>query len=596
MLVLEHKFPSIAKKVSEATNVVDVNDHLIYIEQIERDQVWLQAVKGSVEDMECIFVYGFGQGLSLSDLLNLYSNRLLFVYEPNLHQFYHAISNYDLRHVLAHPNLYYLAIEEDQLNSLFYLTSVHMQKELAFVALRYYLEKEMDVLRKIKHDFEEFNVMYNSNQNTHHFFREDWIRNSLYQIPGMLSSVPIEKIKNIFPGITAVIVASGPSLQTDMEWVSRFAPHALIISAGSSIQALVNQGISPHLAVTLDGGPINGKVFSDPRTLEAPLLYASTSYYEITERKDPEQTIHAVMSNDPISQYYLEIVKEQTALTPTPTVTGTAIQAAVWMGARQIILMGQDLSFPENKYYSDGVQHIDDVTNLDIVNRAPHQILNVHGTFNRTSDSFLYMKDSLEQLFEALPGVEFINATRNGAALNGTTWIPAEEVYDLISAKTVPSDLVKSLLEQAVVEKNWDYIQRVKSKLSNTLEDLGFLNAEVKQIKRQLNSIREWSRTKPDKCRRSIYEIEQAWGKIVNRAWFPVIYEIVLPREIADFDRQQPLMAIEQNLIRKSTMIYEHLGTLLNHIESKVPMLTALFKETLHKLDQLQTTKKEDTI
>ncbi|WP_339846705.1 6-hydroxymethylpterin diphosphokinase MptE-like protein [Paenibacillus sp. FSL W7-1088] len=582
--VLKERFSHVAHKIAEVETSITEGTST-YIERVEPDHEWLQAVRQSVESTECIFVYGFAQGLAIADLLDIYPDRLLYVYEPDIIQFYKTLMNYDLRDLLNHRNLHYIAIGEEQLNSVFYMAAVHMQQTLAFVALRYYLEREMDVLREIKSKFEKFQVTYQSNLKTHQFFKEDWVRNGLYQIADMLSSISIESLKNVFPNSTAVVVASGPSLKADIDWINRLYPHALILSAGSSIQALVKHGIQPHIAVTLDGGPINGKVFLDPKSLEAPLLYASTSYYEITDRKINNK-IHAVMSNDEISQYFMGIEKAETALSPTPTVTGTAIQAAVWMGARRVILMGQDLSFPGGQFYTDGVEHADEEKIASLVENAPHKVLNVQGSYNQASDSFIFMKDSLENLFEALPGIEFINSTRYGVSLEGTIWKPIEQVYELVRHNEFVLDQVTGLFNG----RSWanaDLIYPVREKIITTMNDLDVMKDELSVLEKKMNTIREMSRNKPAKCQQLIAEIEKAWADIVYREWFSAIYEIVLPLEIAHFDQHQPLIAIEQNLIRKADLIHKHLGTLIKQIESKIPMLKSVFEESIRRIDAI---------
>ncbi|MBE7898981.1 motility associated factor glycosyltransferase family protein [Paenibacillus polymyxa] len=587
LTAIQNRFPNVTSSML-SLEPTRAQVHKTYNEPIEKDHIWLEAVQQSVGNIECVFVYGFGQGLGIADILEMYPDRLLFVYEPDEYQFLNSISSYDMRSILEHPNLYWLAIGDSQLNSLFYMASVHMQRELAFVALRHYLEAEMDGLRDVKERLEEYNHTYESNQRTHHLFRQDWIRNSMYQMAGMLSSPSIDDLKFSFPGSTAFIIASGPSLQQDIEWVKRVQPHALVIAAGSSIQALVKQGIQPHLAVTLDGGIINDKVFSQPETLEAPLLYGSTSYFGITDRKQKD-TVHFVLSNDSISQYYLGIDRAQIAITATPTVVGSAIQAAVWLGARRVVLMGQDLSFPGNKFYADGVGHIEASHNASIVEKAPRQVLNVHGEYNATNESFLFMKDALENLFAALSNIEFINTTRNGAALEGTVWKPIEEVYDMIAEEHIEHDAIANIQRNQPFTINENRIKEVKGKIENTLNDFTRFREELEVMLKSIQNIREWSRTKPLKCHNAIVEIEQRWTSIVSRDWFVPIIETVLPLEIGLFDQQQPLIAIEQNLLRKADMIHEHLGKLANEIVGKISMLEELFVESIRRIDDIKS-------
>ncbi|WP_216667684.1 motility associated factor glycosyltransferase family protein [Saccharibacillus deserti] len=591
LAVLKNKFPHVWNELKDISEAASDNSNA-YVEPIEQDIPWLEAVKQSVEDTECIFVYGFGQGLGLMDLIEQYTSRLFMVYEPDIDQFYRAILAYDLTPLFDHPNFYYLAVGKEQLNSLFYMASLHMHNELAFVALRHYLESEMDVLREVREKFQKYNHTYESNQNTHALFQQDWVRNSMYQMADMLRSPSIESLQGIYEGLTAVVVASGPSLQQDIDWIERMKPHAFIVAAGSSIQALVKHGIKPHLAVTLDGGVINNKVFEAPETLEAPLLYASTSYYGITDRK-PEGKIHAVMSNDTITQYYMGLNHSDVAMTPTPTVVGTAIQAAVWMGATRIVLMGQDLSFPGNKFYAEGVNHVGEIHNRNLVDNAEVEIPNVNGGMNKTNVNFMFMKDALEKMFGSLPDIEFINTTRNGASLAGTTWEPIENVWERVAGQTFNADLLPQSASEVASNGTLERIEFTKNKLKSTLNDFVQVENEVKALLKVINPLREISRTKPAKCQNTIVEIEERWTRIVNREWFTQIYESVLPREMAAFDQKQPLIVLEQNLMKKADLLYDVLGALLKEIKNKFPFLDEIFKESIARIERSEAKEEQ---
>lgn len=591
LAVLKNKFPHVWNELKDITEVTLANPNA-YVEPVEQDIPWLEAVKQSVEDTECIFVYGFGQGLGIVDLIEQYTGRLLMVYEPDLDQFYRAIVAYDLTPLFDHPNFYYLAVGTEQLNSLFYMASLHMHNELAFVALRHYLESEMDVLREVREKFQKYNHTYESNQNTHALFQQDWVRNSMYQMGDMLNSPSIESLQGIYKGLTAVVVASGPSLQQDIDWIERMKPHAFVVAAGSSIQALVRHGIKPHLVATLDGGVINNKVFEAPETLEAPLLYASTSYYGITDRKTSGK-IHAVMSNDTITQYYMGLNHSDIAMTPTPTVVGTAIQAAIWMGATRIVLMGQDLSFPGNKFYADGVNHVGESDNRNLVENAEVEIPNVNGGMNKTNVNFMFMKDALEKLFGSLPDIEFINTTRNGASLAGTTWERIENVYEKVTGQAFNEELLLQSTSEAVSNRKLERIEFTKNRLKATLNDFNQVENEVKALLKVINPIREISRTKPVKCQNAIVEIEERWTRIVNREWFTQIYESVLPREMAAFDQKQPLIVLEQNLMKKADLLYDVLGTLLKNIKIKFPFLNEIFTESISRIEQVERKEAE---
>lgn len=581
---LQERFPHVSNKLLVRDKEVDAPQ--FYTEAWEKDIAWLEAVKGSVEELNIIFVYGFGQGLGIADLLEMYPDRWLFIYEEDEQSFLNSMEKYDFRELINHPNIQWVSVGENQLNMLFYLVCSYMQQEMAFVALRHYLDHHYDVLKEVQDKFKEYNLVFQSNKSTQEHFQQRWIENSLYQIDGMLSTPPIERFIDRLPDSTAIVTGSGPSLQKDIEWLKKIKPHALIIAAGSSVQALVKNGITPHMVVLMDGGEINNKVFQNPETLQPPLLFTSSAYYEISNQKQ-DNKLFAIMRNDQISQYYMGLEQEQLVISSTPTVTGTAMQVAIRLGARRIIMMGQDLSFPNDQFYAEGVLHSDaDIIESSIRN-APYEVLNVHGGHNRTNSSFLFMKNALEELVAAFSEVEFINSTRDGAAIEGANWKPIEEVYDMLKTNNVEPNVIEDMIKTENNVYDGQKAQMVKQKIVMNKNDLIILKNEIKEIQKMINKIQELSRTKPTKAQKSLETIEQSWGEIVNRDWFETVYDTILPQKMVQFDQQLPQIVTERNLIQKSNLIYQHLGHLLNEINLKIPYLDELFEKAIQRIDNL---------
>lgn len=581
--ILEQRFPHVATKINSLPNK-DLSEPL-FTESFERDIAWLNAVDGSIGNGKIIFLYGFERGLSIADLLELYPNHWLFVYEPDELLFRKAVTDYDLSLLLGHPNLYWLSVGESQLNMMFHMLSSYMLEDLGFIALRKYLSDDMNLLREVKGNFQEYRQSFLVDKHTENRFREEWTRNYLYHLSDVINTPSIEQLFYAFEGATVVVVSSGPSLQEDIEWLKKLRPHVLIISAGSSIQALVKHGIQPHLAVIMDGHPVNKKIFASSVTREQPLLFTSSSYYEISEQNSAEK-IHSIMKSDAVSQYFFELSKEELFISPTETVAGTAIQAAACLGAKRIILAGQDLSFPDNKFYADGIEHFAAETIDKTVQEAPKKVLNVKGTYNTTDESFSLMKDGLENLITALPRIEFVNSSCNGAVIAGAPFKPMEEMYKLLASESVDPDAIADLINEKNIAVDMNKVQGVRDKLIATREDLFNVRSEIAAILKLMNKLREFSRTKPAKAQNMMESIEQMWGLIANRKWFSPIFESIMPIEIARFDQVLPVIVTEHQLTRKSDLIYEHLGKLLQDMTAQIPILEEMFSESIRRLDK----------
>ncbi|APQ61494.1 hypothetical protein VK72_23905 [Paenibacillus polymyxa] len=581
--ILEQRFPHVATQINSLPNE-DLSIPL-FTEPFERDTAWLNAVQGAIGNGKILFVYGFERGLSIVDLLELYPNHWLFVYEPDERLFRKAVTEYDLSLLLGYSNLYWLSVGDSQLDMMFHMLSSYMMEDLVFIALRKYLTDDMSTLREVKEKFQEYRQSFLVDKHTENRFREEWTRNFLYHLSDVLYTPSIERLFHAFEGATVIVVSSGPSLQEDIEWLKKLRPHALIISAGSSIQALIKHGIHPHLAVIMDGHSVNKKIFASSETREQPLLFTSSSYYEISDQNCAGK-IHSIMKSDAVSQYFFGLSKEELFISPTETVAGTAIQAAAYLGAKRIILAGQDLSFPDNKFYADGIEHFAAETTDKIVQEAPKKVLNVKGTYNITDESFSLMKDGVENLIKALPRIEFINSTRNGAVIEGAPYEPMEEMYKLLAPESVDHDAIADLINKINIAADMNKVQDVRDKLIATLGDLSNVRSEIAAIHKLMKKIREFSRTKPAKAQSMVESIEQMWGVIANRDWFSPIFESIMPIEIARFDQVLPVIVTEHQLTRKSDLIYEHLGKLLQDITAQIPILEEMFSESIRRLDK----------
>jgi len=586
LAVIKKRFPHVLE--GDYIQKGPVQGEFRLTESLEKDHEWLAAVKGAVGTLKSVFVYGFSQGLGLSDLLELYPDRIFFVYEPDEQSFINATHHMDITFVLEHPNIYAISIGDKQLNKLFSIMSTHIHDEMAFVASRYYLEHQIDVLQSTKANYLDYKKIFESNKNVRNLFRHDWIRNSLFQIPTMLKTPSLNQLIGKLKGTTAIIVSSGPSLEKDIDWLEKLREHAIIISAGSSIQALVKKGIQPHLAVIMDGGEVNSKIFSSELAKQTPTLFTSSAYYGVSDFKE-EGLCYGIMNNDEVTSYFMDIRKDDMILRPNPTVAGTAIQTAAWLGCTRIIMMGQDLSFPGEQFYAEGINHGDRSYIDKVIRQAEHTVVNVNGEHNRTTAGFLQMKDRIENLIAVLPKIEFINSTRNGAHIEGSAWKPVEDVFEIVKKEQVDNSVIANLLDQvktSIVDSV--QVEIVKAKMIRTKEEISKVLTEIDQILKLIKKIRELSRTKPKKCQNSLEVIEQKWGGVVNKDWFNPLYETLLPAEISRFDRELPSIITEKSIIRKSDLIAEHLGELLHQILGQTSFLTEVLSQSIERMEGLQ--------
>ena len=183
--------------------------------------------------------------------------------------------------------------------------------------------------------------------------------NIFHNLPYLYEGYSIADLRGTLPeNIPAIVVSAGPSLDKNLLDLKTAVGKACIIATDTAIKPLLNAGIIPDLFVIVDGlKPI-----------------------ELFEHKDISKVgmvTMTVVSTEPMdfhkgkkffsegrSPYELELVQlinamdERDIFLPgLPTggsVANSAYSLGVYMGAKTIILVGQDLALTGNRVHADG--------------------------------------------------------------------------------------------------------------------------------------------------------------------------------------------------------------------------------------------------
>lgn len=550
---------------------------------------WLHSINDHVSQQEHVLLYGLGFGHHLRLLLTYYPQKWIYLYEPDIDLLQTVIEFEDLTPLLSHPNVKALAVGRttEAKRQLVYPICTHAQGSCAFLYMPFYARttpKDIEALREeIPAIIEEFNI----NQNTLERFKNDWLENRLYHVSTNLVSQSLLSLKGKYADIPALITGSGPSLQEDIEHIRLLQQHCLIIAAGTSIQALLHHGIKPHFVVLVDGGEIVEKAFQNPATRSVPMLYSPTTNYRVTD-KATNRLFHYFDHTDNVSRYYMGLTDEDPVFRSSASVTGMAIQAAVYMGCREIIFAGQDFSFPGGIYYAQGVNHFGESEHRYTVEKTANLLVdNVQGTQNRTTSSYHLLLRNTEELIAQLPNVRFINTSSVGAQIRGTEWIRMEQVCsELVGREVKAPGFLKatSNVEGAYCSER---SAATVAKVMHLVDDILTYRQDLNDIKKLLSKVGEWSRTKPSKCANALETIEDKWSSVVNRDSFRALFESLLPRELHYFDSHLSLIIAEKTLMGKSKLFESYVGKIVDEMLGVIPQLEKIAGQAVQRVNKI---------
>lgn len=303
-------------------------------------------------------------------------------------------------------------------------------------------------------------------RNTLRAFKDCFPENLIKNAKHLLLSATIEKLRDLFPDRTAVIVSAGPSLEKNVDLLREYQDRVLIITGGRSAQALLQRGIRPHFICSLDSHEANYQLYESMDLLSqtVPMISSWGNHHKIVEKYCGKK----IFFDDSGLVYFAEglfgrwVEGVQAGL----TVASLQLGAAAVMGCRRIIFIGQDMAYTGDQRYGKD-------TRGDFEDEREHLHFhdvkgNVEETVKTTFelDSFrLY----LEEQIRSLPDLQFVNATEGGAYMQGTKVMPLAQALQIYAGEKENFDRrIEEALQTSVSDERMKFF---RENLRRMLED-----------------------------------------------------------------------------------------------------------------------------
>ncbi|WP_162848598.1 motility associated factor glycosyltransferase family protein [Paenibacillus nanensis] len=544
---------------------------------------WVAQLSDKLKNKSTILMYGVGCGYFVLRYASVYPQHSLYLYEPDEQVMLAALRAIDFRELCKSLNIAGFTVGEAAQQKSEMLEYVSFQREPEIVVFPVYRRLKAEEMHAF---FQELKSIVTKNANVVHNYNKfglNWTRNSMYNLSKLLMTPSIAGLQGAFKGVTAVIVGAGPSLEHDIEILRQLKKHALIFAAGSTIQSLLHYGIKPHLIFSIDGSEANVSVFDHLDIKEIPLMFAPMLHYKIIEDRD-DHLLHAYIKDDTTTTYFMSLTDEAPVFLPTHSVTGTAIQAAVFMGCEEIVLAGQDLSYPNEKVYAEGSKHFSDDILGYIIGQSVLQVENVSGTMNRTSQSMLDTLKDIEGILARFPGVRFVNTSRLGANIKHTVFRYMEEVLQSVNAKTIDDHIFIQAIADLPLYKD-EKLKQVYSQLERLPSEMQECTKHLKNIVRQIGLLEEASRTKPNKCLSLIASIDSSWSEITSNICFKGLFLRACAGELKRFEVELPKLIAAKTILEQTAFYVKFMLPLAQSMFELCPDLQEIISESKSRVE-----------
>lgn len=414
---------------------------------------------------ENVFVmFGLANGYYIRALMREEEVDTIIVYEPCKELFYFVLHHFDMRDILESKKVL-LSVEglgeerfQYHLGTTLTIRNMRMvqrgvypyYKELFYNSYKKYL-KMIGIVDKEKNTV--FNTVWR--------FWESWLHNFCGNLRFMKSSTIFENTSPAFDkNKPVIIVSAGPSVKDELEGLKAAKNHIPIIAVDRIVDFLMEQGIEPDAIFTIDA-QYRKALMNVEQVSHIPLIMSVTSSCEITQNHKGKKIWYS--DNEFLVAVLRKLGKNIEWYETGTTVSSTAFGTFMGQGYKEIILVGQDLSFDGEFTHAGGVK--EEIPYF----RKEYMIEGIHGTTVRTRDDWYTMLRWYHGVLEKHQEVTVYDAKTRGAKIQHTINIRLKEFVEQRSWEEKDYRQAIVDLEPTFSEQEWENVVQI---LREGLEDL----------------------------------------------------------------------------------------------------------------------------
>ena len=257
-----------------------------------------------------------------------------------------------------------------------------------------------------------------------------------------MESNSLEEIQGKFKGVPAFIVASGPSLEKNIEQLKKVKGKGLIIACDASYEICKKFEIHPDIISTIERIEktyeyfYKNKTFDDRTVLVAPSLVWPEIFHDFKGKK-----VLISKEDGGIDFWWNQQFDNVKHLTSGMSCANLAFSVALEMGCEPIVFVGQDLAYTDDKYHSDIVHAAMEGKNDIDKNEDDLYVEAMNGGEIRTSSVLNIFRLWFEDRIILNPNRKFINATEGGALIHGCENAKLKDVIDRYCKNDIENDV-----------------------------------------------------------------------------------------------------------------------------------------------------------
>ncbi len=468
-----------------------------------------------------ISILGMGLGYHILDILKtrpLLQHLAVFELDPGV--FVQALTHMDLFSLLTDPRLI-LSVGKDwnldkdlaKASRILQLEDAHIYDHLPSYQLH------PDGYADLKTRLYSYLNSLNVGGATTRALGKDFMKNRFEHASTIHHHYLLETLYNRFSNTPAILVAGGPSLDMNLEYLKAARENAVIFAVDTVLPTLLNNDILPHFLASIDPNSLTYEKFADvvskARDIDISLICASWVNLR-TAKVFPARRIFWTFTSKPVEAWINTLLGGNLLTGGSSTVAHLNLIAAHMLGCDPIIFIGQDLAFPGRTTHARGTVLQGTSPEKTVLNQGGlgQTVKGTDGTVLRTNRSFLSMKNHFENAIAKAPQLH-INSSLGGAHIEGTTPLPLKEAVDKYCSEPVHAN--RRIIEYSNASGKTQN-DRMLSELSGFQDRISALRRTIRKADDiSLSLLRELSKKSKKRHVQSFNDFSRSQQKAVRK-------------------------------------------------------------------------------
>ncbi|MBN1076771.1 motility associated factor glycosyltransferase family protein [Clostridium botulinum] len=403
-----------------------------------------------------IIVWGFGTGEHILELLREehISNKILII-EPDERILLENILSNNVEEIFNDDRIFILNYKKENIEKFLSEnikgTEVNSTKIVEYANYhKIYNEEYSEFLEEILEFTNNTAIAISTSLGFSKQFFKCFARN----IKQIVESTVINELKDKFKNMPAIVVSAGPSLEKNIHLLKDVQDKFIIITGGRTLKTLLDEGVRPDFVCSIDPGDASYTVIEKALDSNVPLIFSEVSNYKMVEEYKGNKIFFEDLDFHDIT--YDLVGKKADGLWQGGSVAHICISLAEYLGCNNIIFVGQDLAYTNNKYHSDSAS----LNSNNSIEKNDEYIYvdDIYGKKVPTTIQLDFYRKNIEKMILEYSEVTFINSTEGGSNIKGTLVKPLKDsIKEYAYNKSIDKNIEEILNKQISVDKELVY-------------------------------------------------------------------------------------------------------------------------------------------